>query len=309
MRIKKNAPIGRVKISEAKKVWIKRYVWASATALQAKDIYCDSEGAAPIQTHNTIRLTMPGEKVLIVLSDAHSFAVTKPEGTTSQEETGFFLSELAKPLIKILDAGYQVTFVSPKGKEPNVDPLSQSTMLAFLGNWWQKNKEDKVIAQMRLENNLASPQPFSSISDIALNTFSGVFIPGGHAPLTDLGDDPELGRILLHFHNQKKPTAVICHGPYALLSTKYAPQSSGFAYKGYKLTSWSDAEEKLVETLKGGTIDKVESTLRAEGAEMIAGTGQKFGSITVDREVVSGANPLAADALGAHFVEMLQGKH
>ncbi|KAH8102862.1 ThiJ/PfpI family protein [Cristinia sonorae] len=250
---------------------------------------------------------MVAGKILIILSDAHSFEVHKSDDTTSQEESGFFLSELAKPLIKLLDAQYAVTFASPNGKGPNIDPLSESTMLAFLGNWWQKNKENKLIDEMRLTNNLASPRPFASISNAELNTFDGVFIPGGHAPLTDLGNNPELGRILLHFHNQKKPTALICHGPYALLSTKYAPESPGFAYKGYNLTSWSDAEESLVETLKGGTIDKVESTLRGEGAVMITGTGQKLGSITVDREVVSGANPLAADALGTQFVEMLKG--
>jgi hypothetical protein len=51
---------------------------------------------------------MPG-KVLIILSDAHAFAVTKSDGTVVEEETGFFLMELAKPLAKLLDAGYEVT--------------------------------------------------------------------------------------------------------------------------------------------------------------------------------------------------------
>jgi putative intracellular protease/amidase len=51
---------------------------------------------------------MPG-KVLIILSDAHSFKVTKSDGTVVEEETGFFLMELAKPLQKLLDAGYEVT--------------------------------------------------------------------------------------------------------------------------------------------------------------------------------------------------------
>lgn len=100
--------------------------------------------------------------------------------------------------------------------------------------------------------------------------------------------------------------AVICHGPFALLSTKSAPQSPGFAYKGYKITSWSDTEEKLVETLKGGEVpNKVESSLAKEGAEMVSGMGQKVGSITVDRELISGANPMAANSLGAEFVSKL----
>ena len=85
------------------------------------------------------------------------------------------------------------------------------------------------------------------------------------------------------------------------------PNSIGFAYKGYQLTSWSDAEEKLVETMKGGEVPtKVETSLRDEGAQMMTGIGKTFGGITVDREVVFGANPMAADALGTQFVQMLK---
>ena len=91
------------------------------------------------------------------------------------------------------------------------------------------------------------------------------------------------------------------------MSTKYASGSPAFAYQGYKITSWSDAEESLVETMKGGTVPtKVEASLNAVGAQMITGMSQKLGSITVDRELVSGANPMAANAIGKKFVEMLK---
>ena len=68
----------------------------------------------------------------------------------------------------------------------------------------------------------------------------------------------------------------------------------------------SDQEESLVETMKGGTVPaKVESTLAAEGAEMVTGMGQRVGSITVDRELVIGSSPIAASGLGKKFVQML----
>jgi len=244
-------------------------------------------------------------KVLIILSDADFFTVTKKDGSESKEETGVFLMELAKPLRALLDAGYEVTFASPEGKGPHFDPISQSTALAFLGNVWEHNKENALINKMEVENNFKNPRPFASISSEELATFKGIFIPGGHAPLTDLGANPDLGRILLYFHENNKPTATICHGPYALLSTKVAPGSTGFAYKGYKITAWSNTEEKLIETLKGGEVEKVETSLRDAGADMVVGTSEKFGSITLDRELVSGANPMAAAPLGAKFIEML----
>ncbi|KAI0781334.1 class I glutamine amidotransferase-like protein [Trametes elegans] len=250
---------------------------------------------------------MSARKVLIILSDGDKFPVHMPDGSVSQEDTGVFLTELVKLLGHILDAGYEVVFASPSGKSPSVDPLSES-LLVYFGNWWSKRQDQELLKRTETENNIRSPRPFSSITDEELKSYVGVFIPGGHAPISDLGDNPDLGRILLHFHNQYKATAVICHGPYALLSTKYAPNSNGFAYKGYKLTSWSDAEEQLVGKVKGGEIPvKVESALAAEGAEVVSTTGNKLlGSVTVDREVLSASNPTAANTLGSKFVEMLQ---
>jgi putative intracellular protease/amidase len=249
---------------------------------------------------------MAAKKVLVIMSDASSFPLYNvgSDGKTIDQPSGYFLMELAKPLQSLLDAGYEVTFASPEGKEPTPDPLSTS-LAAFAGNWYEKKRELDLVERMKKENGFSRPRKFSEISDKEVQGFAGVFIPGGHAPLSDLGDNAELGRILSRFHAASKPTAVVCHGPYALLSTKYAGDKQ-FAYKGYKLTSWSDAEEKFMETVVlRGEVTKVESALREEGAEMVEGISTALGSITVDREVVSGANPMAVDALGKKFIEMM----
>jgi putative intracellular protease/amidase len=250
---------------------------------------------------------MTGKKILIILTDAKSFPLKKTSGPdagkTVGHPSGFFLMELAKPLEKILAAGYEVTFASPKGLEPAPDPLSES-LLAFAGNFYERRRENDLIDRMKRENGFSRPRPLGTISDAELDSFAGVFIPGGHAPLSDLGGDKEVGRVLRHFHEKKKPTASLCHGPIAFLSTKQAGDGS-FIYKGYKITCWSDAEEKVMETMLGGEIKKVESSLRNEGAEMVEGPGEKVGSITVDRELVTGGNPQAANALGDQFLKML----
>ena len=250
---------------------------------------------------------MRSKKILIILSDADSIPLKKTSGP-NQEETidqpsGFFLQELAKPLQKLLDAGHEVTFASPKGYEPTPDPNSES-LLAYAGNFYERRREQDLMARMKKENGFTQPRPFSSISDEELATFAGIFIPGGHAPLRDLGADPELGRLLRYFHQENKPTAAICHGPYALLSTKKTSEGS-FAYEGYKITSFSDAEEKVVETLLAGEIDKVESALRNEGAVMVEGMPEKIGGTSLHRELVTGGNPMAANALGDRFLRMI----
>ncbi|KAL2851125.1 isoprenoid synthase domain-containing protein [Aspergillus pseudoustus] len=256
-----------------------------------------------------ITIKMPSKKVLIILSDATSFPLKKPAGSDGSESkivgqpTGFFLMELAKPLQKLLDAGHEITFASPKGQEPVPDPNSES-LAAFAGNFYERRRENELLERMKRENGFSRPRTLASIGDDELATFAGVFIPGGHAPLSDLGDDRELGRILRFFHRENKPTAAICHGPYALLSTKQAGDGT-FAYKGYRITSWSDAEEKVMETLLGGEVEKVESSLRNEGAEMVTGAGEKIGQTTLDRELLTGGNPMAAAQLGDRFVRMI----
>ncbi|KAK8195835.1 hypothetical protein M8818_006986 [Zalaria obscura] len=251
---------------------------------------------------------MASKKVLIIVSDADHFPIQKTSGSdagkTVDQPSGYFLMELAKPLSKLLDAGYEVTFASPEGKEPTPDPNSES-LLTFAGNFYERRRENELIERMKKENGFSHPRKFADISDDELQGFAGVFLPGGHAPLADLGDNKDLGRILEHFHGAQKPTGAICHGPYAFLSTK-ASGDGNFAYKGYKITCWSDQEEKLMETMLGGEIPKVEAQLKEAGADMQTGLGEKAGYITVDRELVTGGNPLAADVLGDKFLEMLQ---
>ncbi|KAL3432335.1 isoprenoid synthase domain-containing protein [Aspergillus tetrazonus] len=251
------------------------------------------------------------KRILIVLSDANYFPLKKPagsgEGSSSNSKivdqpSGFFLMELAKPLQKLLDAGHEVTFASPEGREPQPDPNSES-LLAFAGNFYERQRENELLERMKKENGFTKPRKLSSISDDELKSFAGVFIPGGHAPLADLGDNKDLGRILEYFHKENKPTAAICHGPYALLSTKVS--GGEFAYKGYKITSWSNAEEKVMESMLGGEVEKVETALMNAGAEMVEGAKEKVGQTTLHRELLTGGNPMAADELGNRFVKMI----
>ena len=92
----------------------------------------------------------------------------------------------------------------------SVDPLSES-LLVYFGKWWEKRKEQGLLSRDDIEVGLRSPRPFASISDEELNSFAGVFIPGGHAPISDLGNNPDLGRILYHFHNEQKATGRSLH--------------------------------------------------------------------------------------------------
>lgn len=47
--------------------------------------------------------------------------------------------------------------------------------------------------------------------------------------MVDLHNNQNLGYIIHHFHRHGKPTALICHGPVALLSTNLAIPMGSFS--------------------------------------------------------------------------------
>ena len=53
-----------------------------------------------------------------------------------------------------------------------------------------------------------------------------------------------------------------------------------------------------------GEVTKVASSLAEAGAEMVEGVATALGKITEDREVVTGDNPMAADALAGGRVHV-----
>ena len=63
----------------------------------------------PASQHSSLRVSMSSqwEKILVILSDAHTFK-TESNAGASKEGEGSLFPELAVPLIKLLDAGYPV---------------------------------------------------------------------------------------------------------------------------------------------------------------------------------------------------------
>jgi putative intracellular protease/amidase len=232
--------------------------------------------------------------ILVVLSSENK--ITLKDGIT--HPTGYFLSELAVPLQAMMDAGYEPFFATPKGNAPTMDKISDSEM-------WFGGDIVKYKKAQALLNSLSGLKSPLALKDIVghENLFAGVFVPGGHAPMEDLYKDVNLGNILKNFHAAGKVTGLICHGPIALLSAGRGDQD--WIYKGYKMTSFSTAEEMQEEpgqdNVLGGYVKFYpDQALRAAGADV--SVADKWQSHVVkDRELITGQNPFSdhefADAM------------
>jgi putative intracellular protease/amidase len=163
-----------------------------------------------------------------------------------------------------------------------------------------------------------------SVIDGGLDTYAGVFVPGGHAPVVDLMQDTDAGTILRHFHAAAKPTALLCHGPVVVAAAladapafraaliegddaRASSQAKDWIYAGYRMTVFSGSEEKIAEEhlLKGELIFDMPKALRLAGGD-VSVTAENFASnVVVDRELITGQNPGSDHALAKAMIDAL----
>jgi putative intracellular protease/amidase len=256
-------------------------------------------------------------KVLIVMSGAHQLSLRDGK----KYDTGYYLDELAIPLRKLLAAGYTPVFASPNGETPSIDASSKNKM--FFGN--QEAALTDALALVAGTQELQHPRKLAAVLAEGTDDYVGLLIPGGHAPMEDLMRDRALGKILVAFHSTARPTGVICHAPAVLLSALADPAAFhkamassdydtasklavGWPYAGYRLTVFSTHEEQVLEgagrQLGGAMLFYAAGALAQAGAH-VDGVAAWQSNVIEDRELVSGQQPLSADAFGDAFVAKL----
>jgi len=142
--------------------------------------------------------------------------------------------------------------------------------------------------------------------------------------VVDLMQDPDAGEILRHFHQESKPTALLCHGPITLVSalpharefraaliagdeSKAKEWAKGWLYAGYKMTIFSASEEKWVENdiLHAKMYFNMPYALTTAGGEVITGAVDFEPNVITDRELITGQNPRSDHAIAAKLIEVL----
>jgi putative intracellular protease/amidase len=254
--------------------------------------------------------------VLVIGSNAR---VLRLQGGRSVA-TGNYLNETVVPMQALRAAGYELIVATPDGKKPPLD--ERSVGAPHFG-------DDEVAFRAALEfferdKSFQAVQTLRSVIDGGLDRFAGFYVPGGHAPITDLATNAELGAILRHAHEQSKPTALLCHGPIAILSAlddapafeqaliagdaaKASAIAGDWQYRGYRMTIFSNSEEKPVEANVFGArlLYPVADALALAGGNVENGKADFAPFVLMDRELITGQNPQSDHELATSFVELL----
>lgn len=233
---------------------------------------------------------------------------------------GQYLNETVVPVIALIDAGYDIVLATPDGTKPHIDELSDSAE-HFGGDEVAHAKAKSFYAEHPSMNQV---QTLRSVIDGGLEVYAGVFVPGGHAPTVDLMQDSDAGVILRHFHDAGKPTALLCHGPVALVAAmprarelraalisgdqaRATEWAKGWPFAGYTMTVFSGSEEKTAEAtlLHGKLYFDMPEALRAAGGEVTTNPADFEPNVVVDRELITGQNPNSDRQIAAKFIEVL----
>jgi putative intracellular protease/amidase len=140
-----------------------------------------------------------------------------------------------------------------------------------------------------------------ALSDVRLEDYDAVYLPGGHGPMADLWLDADVGRLLTAQLASGNPLFIVCHAPAAMLATRIHGVSP---FKGYRVTCFTDEEEAAV-----GLAPRAPWLLETDLKEKI-GVNFSRGPIwqpymVEDRNLVTGQNPASATVLAKRLLEVL----
>ena len=203
--------------------------------------------------------------------------------------TGNHPVEALLPMMHLKSAGFNFEIATPTGKPVIFEMWAFPEKDENVKNFYEEYKSEFEHPKKL--------QDFVDISDAETEAFTAVFIPGGHGAMLGIPEDKNVGKILSWAHENNLFTITLCHGPGSLLSTMLNDQP--FLYKNYKMAVFPDAVDKMtpkIGYLPGQMPWGLSEKLKSLGANIINTKADK--TVSLDRKLITGARPLAANNLG-----------
>ncbi|MFJ9387658.1 DJ-1/PfpI family protein [Nocardioides sp. NPDC101246] len=154
---------------------------------------------------------------------------------------------------------------------------------------------DDRVARLAAIEGFRSPIALSTLSDEQLGEFDAMFAPGGHGPMVDLPENPDVARLLSVLHAQGKTISALCHAPALLLA---APDriDGQWLFEGFRLTSYTNEEEDQNAIGRLGMPWLLASALQNAGAIFDDAPYPWASHVVVDRNLITGQNPYSTEA-------------
>ena len=224
-------------------------------------------------------------KVLVIATEQKNMTMANGK----EFSTGNHPVETLVPMLHLRNAGFELEIATPTGAPAVLE-------------MWAFPSEDQHISAFydEVRSSFNNPRSLTDVVATSLDTpgqYSAVFVPGGHGAMLGLPADSNVDAILRWAHTNDLITISICHGPAALLATTL--DDKPFLYDGYEMAVFPHAVDKQtprIGYMPGHMPWALSEALEEAGATVT--NSKADSSVCVDRRLVSGASPQAANALG-----------
>jgi len=232
------------------------------------------------------------KKVLIVVANPST-------SSTLGWPVGFWGAELTHPYYELTERGLEVTIASPDGGKVEMDSLSDPRDPS------QWSAEDLItMGFVNTPGLLALLEDTPPLADLDLDEFDAIMVAGGQSPMFTFREHPDLQRVIRHFYEAEKPTAVYCHGTAALVDLKLSDGS--YLVEGKTVTGFANAEEEFSDAFVGEKVMpwRVEDVLRDRGANYVQG-GLFKAFVVRDGRLITGQQQYSGRRVAEMVIEAL----
>ena len=210
--------------------------------------------------------------------------------------TGNHPVETLVPMLHLKNAGFDFEIATPTGKPVVLEMWAfpaKDEQVKSLYNEYKSSFEQPKNLQDFVDTSLSAPE-----------SYAAVFVPGGHGAMLGIPEDQNVRKILNWAHENELFTVSLCHGPAALLATTLNDQE--FLYAGYTMAVFPHSVDKMtpkIGYLPGQVPWELSEKLASLGATIVNTKADK--TVCLDRKLITGASPLAANEFGKLVAETL----
>jgi putative intracellular protease/amidase len=201
-----------------------------------------------------------------------------------------------------------VDFIDVLAADAEVTDLVPAAALRDLAiEVWYESESESTRIRERLGSlaQFQNPRDLREVTDTEIDTFDGVFIPGGHGPMVDLHDNADMRRVLQRTHQRGATIAALCHGPAALLSAGEGVDGA-WLFDGYKMTAFTDEEEDQTQAARHGMTWYLEGALKSAGAIFDDADAAWSSHVIIDRNLITAQNPASSEAAADAVLKRLE---
>ncbi len=229
------------------------------------------------------------KKILMVCTEERNMTMANGK----KFSTGNHPVEMMLPMIHLKNAGFDIDIVTPTGKPVKIEM------------WAMPEEDEQVMAlyaayKQQFENpGKLSDFVKNSMNDSTDTDYLAVYLPGGHGAMLGLPENRDLNKLIHWSHDKELFMLSICHGPSALLAANIDGDKDSFIYKGYKIAAFPDGVDEqtpMFGYMPGHMPWKFGEKLNSLGVTII--NQEADNTCHVDRRLITGASPLAANDFG-----------